>query len=200
MAEPSQDIESKAPRPIPWDEPQGRALSAFVQTLKECLFSPWDFFSRVPLREDRWAALGFALLVHVLGFSAAMLWLSLRDGALDKLALMRVVIAPLWVLASVWLGSEVMHGFLKLFRGARYSRTITHRAVAYCYSTAVLGLIPFHGLKIGLLAAVVWQIIGISRAQEAPLWKGAAAVLLTWTLLFGFLLLAALSGQPLTQE
>lgn len=188
---------------IPWDRPSESPVRAFVETLGGCLLHPLTFFSRVPTSEDRWAAVGFALIVHVLGFSMAAVWSSLLQGSLDKLALVRVVIAPLWVLATVWLGSELMHGLLSFVGGARHSRTVTHRAVAYCYSTAVLGLVPVVGLRLGLIAALIYQIMALHKAHGSSAWmawKAAVAVVLTWVLLLGFVLLAALGGGAIEEE
>jgi hypothetical protein len=185
---------------VPWDTPQGHPLRALADTLWMCLRHPMDFFALIPNSQDRWGAVGYALILHVIGFSATAVWSSVIGGELDTLALLRVVIAPLWVLASVWLGSEMMHGFLSLFRGTKLPRTITHRAVAYCYSTAALGLIPVVGIRVGLFLSAVYQIMALRQAHRTSFLKAALAVLLTWGTLLGLVLLAALSGQPLDDE
>ncbi len=182
--------------PLPWDAGHGRPLGAFIETVIACLRHPGDFFHRVPHTEDRWTALGFALIMHVLGFSAAAGWHLVFEREELTLALIRVVIAPLWVLLSVWVGSEIMHGLLGILRGVRYSRAITHRAVAYCYATAILGVIPIWGLRVGLAAAIVYQIIALRQAHRAPTWKAVTAVLLTWGLLIGGVVVLALGGEP----
>ena len=188
---------------IPWDEPGGRPLRAFRETLVACLRHPLTFFARVPASEDRWAAMSFALIMHVLGFSMAAAWNSALDGELDTLALVRVVIAPIWVLITVWLGSELMHGLLSLLRGARGSRNVTHRAVAYCYATAVLGVVPVVGLRLGLAAALVYQVMALYKAHggaPSSLWKAILAVVVTWVVLVGLVVLAALGGGALEEE
>lgn len=189
--------------PIAWDAPGRGVLSAYTRTLVDCLLHPLLFFRRVALSEDRWSALGFAMITHVLGFSAAALWLLLlpqEPGELT-LGLIRVVLAPLWVLASVWIGSELMHGFLSLFGGAKRSRSMTHRAVAFCYATASLGVVPVVGLRVGLFAALVYQAIALKQVHRVHTGAAVAAVVATWVVLIGGVLLlaggaAATEGGP----
>lgn len=170
---------------------------AFAQTLWGCLRHPLAFFANAAASEDRWQAMGFALVMHLLGFSAAALWELALAPEEFKLAVIRVAIAPIWVLASVWIGSEVMHGWLRLLRGATASRSVTHRVVAFCYATAVLGAVPAVGLRLGLLAAAVYQIMALRQAHRAPTWKAVAAVLLTWAVLLGGVVVLALGSGDL---
>jgi hypothetical protein len=190
--EDAEDIE--ALEPLPWDASLGGPLAAFRASLVGFLLHPLSFFRRVPHSEDRWPALGYALVMHVFGFGAAAAWLAIIEPAELTLALIRVVIAPLWVLVSVWGGAELMHGVLSLLKGARFSRSVTHRAVAYCYSTAILGFIPVHGLRLGLLAAAVYQVIALRQAHRAPTWKALLAVLVTWGLVVGAVVIMAVSS------
>jgi len=193
--------EGSKPVPIPWDEPGGRGPVGLAQTLRQCLRRPDDFFRRVPLSEERWGPLGFAVIMHVLGFSAAAAWIALFDREQLTVALIRVAIAPLWVLVAVWGGSELMHAWLALVKGVRHSRSVTHRAVAYCYSTAAFCVIPtVWGTRAALLAAAVFQVIALSRAHGTSIWKGLFAVLLTWfTVVVAIVILVAgeLEGQAL---
>lgn len=186
--------------PLPWDVSSGRPLQAFRESITGFLLHPMEFFARVPCSEDRWPALGYALVLHIFGFSAAAAWIALIEPTELTLALIRVVIAPLWVLVSVWGGSELMHGVLGLLRGTRHSRSVTHRAVAYCYSTAILGFIPVYGLRLGLAAAVVYQIIALRQAHRAPTWKAIIAVIATWGLVVGAVVIMAISSAPLDDE
>jgi hypothetical protein len=182
-------------------------LEPFARTLWSCLRHPTSFFSQVATSEDRWEAMGFAMVMHLLGFGAAALWELVFAPEEFKLALIRVAIAPIWVLASIWIGSEMMHGWLGILRGTRASRSVTHRVVAYCYATAALGAVPFvpfrvpgtsieqlSGLQLGLLAAIVYQAIALRQAHRAPAWKAAAAVALTWLVLAGGVVLLILGS------
>src|SRR5512138_2543877 len=139
--------------------PEAGPGGSFAQTLWGCLRHPLAFFANAAKSEDRWQAMGFALVMHLLGFSAAALWELAFSPDEFKLAVIRVVIAPIWVLASVWIGSEMMHGWLHVLRGDGASRSVTHRVVAFCYATAVLGAVPVVGLRLGLLAAAVYQVM-----------------------------------------
>ena len=182
---------AEPPTQIPWDTPSGNPWRSLVDTVRECLLHPLRFFALVPNSSDRWSALGYAVLLHLIGFSFGAVWSSLFQGSADLFALVRVLIAPLWVLATVWLGSEMMHGLLVLLRGTTLPRTMTHRAVAYCYSTAALGVIPVVGLRLGLLAALVYQVIALWKTHQTRLWKAVVVVLLTWLILLGLVVLAA---------
>jgi len=168
---------------------------SFVQTVVECLVHPVRFFRHVAESEERWGALGFAVVMHAVGFSAAAAWKAVLQPEELSLALIRVIIAPLWVMVSVWIGSEIMHGWLKMLRGASRPRSVTHRAVAFCYATAVLGVVPYIGIHLGLAAAAVYQSIALCMVHRAPAWKAVVAVLLTWSVLIGgIVLLFAASG------
>ena len=194
MAEGENKKNDRELEPIPWERGgRGQVLSALVRTASDCLLHPLIFFRRVALDEDRWVALGYAVWMHLVGFGLAGFWQWLWGGEELALSLVRAVLAPLWVFVSVWLGSEMMHGWLRVLRGAHRPRAVTHRTVAYCYTTALLGVIPLYGLRIGLAAAFVYQVIGLREAQQAPLWKAVLAVLLCWLAPLLFLLLLLLS-------
>jgi hypothetical protein len=172
----------------------GAGPASFVLTLWSCLRHPLAFFTNAAASEDRWQAMGFALVMHLIGFQAAALWELAFSPEEFKLALIRVAIAPIWVLASVWIGSEVMHGWLRVLRAVTSSRSVTHRVVAYCYATAVLGAVPLVGLRLGLAAAAVYQVMALRQAHRCPTWKAAAAVILTWAVLLGSVVLLALGS------
>lgn len=143
--------------------------------------------------------MGFAVLMHVLGFSFAAIWKAILEPEEMSLALIRVIIAPLWVFVSVWLGSEIMHWWLGVLGVQRASRSVTHRAVAYCYATAVLGVIPFAGIQLGLLAAIVYHVMALKQVHGTQLWKAYLAVILTWCLVIGgvsLLFLIEGAGEP----
>lgn len=181
--------------PVPWDRPGRNPVRALAATVWACLRHPVRFFSAVAESEDRWVALGFALVMDVLGYGVAAGWRTALDGGLDGVVLLSVLIAPLRVLATIWLGSELMHGTLRLLRGVTRPRAVTHRAVAYCYATAVLGAVPYYGILAGLGAAAVYHVVALRTVHRAPWWKAAVAALVTWAVLGGLLLIAALSGE-----
>ncbi len=188
--------EETEPAGVPWDRPGGRPVRALVATVVACLRHPVRFFEGAARSEDRWVAVGFALVMDVLGFSLAAAWTGLLEGGLDGIVLLSVLMSPIRVLVAIWLGSELMHGTLRLLRGTTRPRAVTHRAVAYCYATAVLCAVPHFGIRAGLLAAAVYHVIALRTVHGAPWWKAAAAVVVTWALLLGLFLLAALSGEP----
>jgi cytochrome c oxidase subunit IV len=190
-----QAAEERGVAPVPWDVGEGGAVAAFVRTLVACLRHPGEFFGRVARSDDRWSAIGFALVMHVVGFSAAAGWHLVWEREELALALIRVLIAPLWVLVSVWAGSETMHGILGLLGAKRRSRAVTHRAVAYCYATALLGVVPIVGLRAGLAAALVYQIVALRRVHEVPAWKAVAAVVGTWALFVGGVVILSLGAD-----
>lgn len=188
--------EPEAGAGVPWERPGRRPLRALAETAWACLRHPVRFFEAVARSEDRWVAVGFALVMDVLGFSVAAGWTRLLVGGLDGIVLLSVLISPIRVLVALWLGSELMHGVLSLLRGAARPRAVTHRAVAYCYATAVLCALPQVGIHAGLVAAAVYHVVALRTAHGAPWWKAAVAVVVAWALLLGLFLLAALSGEP----
>jgi hypothetical protein len=186
--------------------PSSGPMASFFNTVVECLIHPVRFFKGVAESDDRWEAMGFAVVMHALGFSGAALWKAILDPEDLTLALIRVIIAPLWVFVSVWLGSELMHWWLGVVGVDRASRSVTHRAVAYCYVTAILGFIPtlpvvpINGIHIGLVAVVAYHVIALKQAHATQLWRAYLAVLLTWGMIVGalsVLFLIEAGGDPL---
>jgi len=180
---------------VPWDAPEGRPFRALFLTAWTCLRYPRSFFESVSRSEERWGAVGFALLMDLFGYGLAAAWVALFHGGLAGEELLSLVLSPLRVLVSIWIGSEMMHAILRMLRGTSRPRAMTHRAVAFCYSTALLGLVPLHGLKLGLFLAAAYQIVALRTVHEAPWWKAAIAVVVTWAVLLGLVVLAAYSGQ-----
>jgi len=179
---------------IPWEAAEPRRFwSSLWATTWWCLRRPLSFFAVVANCEDRWPAMSHAMVMHVVGFSCAAFWSLLLGRQPWELWLLRVALAPLWVLVAVWAGSEMMHRWLSLFRGTSRSRSTTHRALAYCYCTVALGLVPVAGLWLSWIMAGVWQVMAMRQVHRAAWWKAVLAVVLTWAPLLVLLVLALLS-------
>ena len=186
---------------VPWEQDELSVPAAFYRTTIEALKTPHKFFEHVANSEDRWRAIGFALLMHIFGFSLAAFWkVAVWPDETTIIALIRVALGPLWVLVSVWLGSEMMHGLLKLVKGAKSSRSVTHRAVAYCYVTAPAMIIPKIGIPIALVLAAVYQVFALRSAHRTSGSKAAFAVIGTWLLVIGAIALAISSGDTTAIE
>jgi len=210
-------------RGVPWDSAHGRTVAALIATMRDSVRAPLAFFDRVAECEDRWVAVGYALLLDVVGHVLGALWTVVLAGPVSRESLLEsllaIVLSPLRVLLAVWLFSEVLHGALSFLRGARASRAVTHRAVAYCYGLAAVyrgvvlppvvagasralgerlsGEVAEVAALVVLYAVplVVYEAIAMRQVHKTRTWKAGAAVAATWSAIIAVLLLALLSGR-----
>ena len=175
----------------PW-ESQRAAIDAFIATTREVLMQPGAFF--LTMRRD--GGLGPPLAFGVIGFSAGMLIAMFYQTAFRGFGMpflpypMRemaigiasifvwAIVAPIFALITLFVGSAIYHVLLMLFGGARQPFETTFRVVAYAVgSTSLFNVLPVCGGVIGSVWNIVVTIIGLARAHETTTGRAAAAVL-----------------------
>ena len=171
----------------PWESGEG-FIGAFLKTTREALFSPSRFFNKVATGEGYWAPLIYAMISGIIGFGSAIFWpwfLFSQWFPVQKIPVFSygiyfiVTIAlPLMVAFSLLFESGVAHLCLMTVGGNRKGFQATFRAIAYCFSGYLFGILPFLGSAIGGIYTLILTIIGIREGHSISTGKAVLAVLL----------------------
>jgi hypothetical protein len=179
---------------------------AVLRTIGEVLFSPGKAFARMK-RGGGWAEpLGFAVLVGSISIWVAQLWDMLTRSALvgmsgvsvDEVAAANAqeiwfaLMAPLLICVATFFGAAIVHVLLLAFGGAPQPYETTFRVFCYTWSAGVFNAVPICGVFVAAVWRVVVQVIGIRAAQEVPIGRAAAAVIIPVLLACLCLCLAAI--------
>jgi hypothetical protein len=136
--------------------------------------------------------LAFGLLLGSVGAMFGIFWQYLvLSGSLTALNLSTsgqltmsmvflalIIIAPLFVIISMFLTSSILHLLLLLVKGRGNAFEATFRVVSYSQATQLLGLFPFIGGLIGFLWMIIVQIIGLKEIHETSYLKVIIAFLI----------------------
>lgn len=189
-----------------WDERARLGfVPAFVETTRQVLTSPTDFFRRMPTAGGLGGPLLYAVTAGWIGLVAAALyqsvWVSIvgpsvlpfgieREEFARVLAFMeswaglvaQVVFGGVSVTIGVFVTAGILHLMLLLLGGGQKSFEATFRAVSFAQAPMVLFVIPvFLVPGCGALVAIwslVLYVIGLSEAHQIGRGRAVAAVLL----------------------
>lgn len=160
-------------------------------TLRESLFSPQDFFERIPHRGGYLNPLLFALIVETLGALLSSLWglvfghpLFVAARLSGNLTLVGGVLIPLLVFLQIIASAVLLHASLLLVRGAREDFEATFRVVCYTAGAELFNLIPLAGGLIGLGWKIYLTFVGIRAVHRITTGKAITALILPLALLF----------------
>jgi hypothetical protein len=115
-----------------------------------------------------------------------------------------IILCPIFVALSVFIGSAIIHVCLMLVGGAKKSFETTFRVVCFASgSTQPLLIIPFCGGLIAGVWGIVAECIGLARAHDTDVGRAVLAILLPlivccgggFLLLMMFGLLGAMTGH-----
>lgn len=135
----------------------------------------------------------YLLLTHTIGDSVYMAqFLAVVTGTVPwsstgpeipprfafPIAIIAAIVSLVWALILAFLAAATYQGMLVLLRGKKHDFQATYRVVAYSHSHGFLVyVIPCCGYFCGLLAAVVFTIVGIALTHGVSGWRAAGAVL-----------------------
>jgi hypothetical protein len=190
----------------PWDDRARLGfVPAFVETTRQVLTRPTDFFRRMPIAGGLGGPLLYAVTAGWIGLVAAALyqsvWVSIvgpsvlpfgieREEFARALAFMeswaglvaQVVFGGVSVTIGVFITSGILHLMLLLLGAGQKTFEATFRAVSFAQAPMVLFLVPvFLVPGCGALLAIwslVLYVIGLSEAHRIGRGRAAAAVLL----------------------
>jgi len=206
---------------IPWEDRDRLGfLTAFVETTRQVLLAPTDFFKAMPVSGGLGPPFVYGVLVGYLGLAVQAVYDAIlrtlvgpsfgpfaSDPRFERLAgffeggvgLVGTLLAGPFLLAlALFVVAGITHLFLLLLGGARRGFEATFRVVAYSSAAAVFSILPFCGGLIGLVWRAVVAILGLSEAHGIGKGTAAGAVLLPALLLCcccGLAVLFAIGGM-----
>jgi len=167
-----------------WEDRGNQGIfRAYTQTAIKCLVNPSHFFSELPLDAGYWSPIRFLSLSMFVTAFFASLWVQIASGVVSLFDLVSftfvfkatLTVIPLVLTVLVW--SLLIHGMLKLMKGAETGFQATFRVVSYSSVTGVFGAIPVLG-TIASLWGVYLTIVGLREVNEIKTSKASAAVLI----------------------
>jgi len=183
--EPTSYRPSEQRKYCPWEDMERLGFfKAFLTTLREVLFSPTRFYSRMPTSRGFMNPMIFALILGVLGGVLGLAWQQafipppeqLPGGAIFLVGI--TIALPLVVLVILFLGSAITHLCLMVVGGNRRGFEATFRVLAYSWATQVFTLVPLVGAFIIPIYALVIEIIGLRESHGIGSGRAALAALL----------------------
>lgn len=189
---------------IPWERRDEIGLiAALIETTKQVLTGPTDFFRRMPVAGGVGSPLLYAVIIGYLGILVSSVYGAVfilvggigpgafgAFGERPEVARMmeafsswggiigQVLFGPFGIVIGLFVSTAIVHVMLMLLDGAGQGFEATFRARSYAHAASILAIVPFCGGAIaGIWSLLLW-IIGIAEAQRIPAWKAALAVLL----------------------
>lgn len=193
----------EAPSPFA-DRARRGFIAGFFETWKLVATQPEPFFSRVRVDQTGQALL-FAVIASTVGmlFSTFYSWLSTASivGAMQgmvssmpedqarfmrlwmdsftsgRLGVAQIVLTPIIVFISCYVGAGVLHLLLRLFRGAHRGFDATLTVVAYANGLNLLLAVPGCGSLLVIVWSMIAVIVGLAAVHRCGMGRSTAAVL-----------------------
>lgn len=186
---------------LPWEERERHgAGAAFVETAKLFITDPVQGFARAKRRGDLFSPIAFAVVLGWIGIAVQTLWsLAFGSSLADLLppdmrqasglgfafetfgTIVQLVLAPVFILIFLFIGSGIVHLMLMLVGGTKDSEAGfegTLRALCYSSVSQLGSLVPFAGGLIAMVWAIVLETIGLAALHRTSYGKAVAAILL----------------------
>jgi len=179
----------------PWEDREHQGLfGGLFKTLKEVLFSPADFFKKMPVTGGLTDPLLYGLILYMTGAMFSYFWQIALHGVMQNymtpemlaaseysvfkgagLALLAVC-TPFFIILWLFILAGMLHLFLLLVQGAKSGFEATFRVVAYSGSPFLFLVLPFCGGFLAWIWSLVIMLIGFQHAHETTGGKAAFAV------------------------
>jgi hypothetical protein len=190
---------SDTPPDFPWPPRENESLlDAAAMTWKESVFHPTSFFRRMPRESSLGWALGYYLVMGIIGAGLSLFWrMVFGRSILDRLypdaasdsAFVDFLLSPILLLAGLYLAAGVIHLFLVIFQGRKYPFGTTLRVGCYSEGPQLFYIVPFLGPVVGGIWILVLWVIGVREAHETTTGKALASILVP---MFLFVMLAVI--------
>jgi hypothetical protein len=171
---------------VPWEDLDNLGFfRGLARTVRDSLFSPTEFFSRLPLHRGLLNPLLYALILQTVGNMAGYVsGLLVNNPLLPQARLTGTMMIALGllipVITVVWLAlwAILLHVSLFLLGGANEDFEATFRIVAYVSAADLFNGVPL----LGSLIAIIWKLCmlipGVREVHRVTTTKAAAAVFL----------------------
>ena len=191
-------ISSETPPDFPWPPRENIPfLDAVAMTWKESVFQPASFFRRMPREISFGAALGYYMMMGIIGAGLSLFWRMLFGAsfverlypdAASENPFFDFLFSPIILMFALYFVAGIMHLFLMMFRGSKHGFGTTLRVCCLSEGPQLFHLVPFLGPLIAGIWTVVLYVVGLREAHETTTGKALASVLVPM-----FLLLSALA-------
>lgn len=170
----------------PWEDQENLGFfPAIARTVRETLFSPEEFFSRLPLRAGFVQPLLFALIISTLSQMVGFIWALTFDrpmweslGVSGDLMMLAGIMIPVVVFIRIVVLAGLFHVSLYLVGGATEDFEATFRVTCYSAAPDLCRFIPI----VGQIIAIIWQVylalVGLAAVHRINKGRAAIAVLL----------------------
>ncbi len=183
-------------------------FQGLFRTMKDALFTPSDFFKKMPVSGGLTDPLLYALIIGMAGLMVYYFWDMLLYNSMPDFMSSEVrtaagrsvveglrspyaaVITPFLLIFWLFVLSGALHLFLHLVRGALAGFEATFRVIAYGVSPFVFLIVPFCGMPIAVLWMMTIAIIGLKEAHGTTGGKAAFAVLFPFLFCCGLFIAA----------
>lgn len=192
---------AEKPGGVPWEDRKKIGFfSSLWQTWVQVMFSPQEFFARMPVSGGIGAPLSFAIILGmislILGFPSSMITRApmleegsaLFQGGLESflaLFLILLLFSPILISISYFVLGGILHlGVLIL--GGRGGYEATFRVLTYCASTNVFQAIPFIGGLVSGIYGFILIALGFKSAHNFSTARAVFAILFPIIIFFLF--------------
>jgi hypothetical protein len=192
---------------VPWEDQENQGfLEGLLLTVRQSLFAPGAFFSRMPVKGGLLNPLLYGLLLETLGTIAGYAWGLALDHPLlsygqltGGVAVVIGLMIPFIVVLRLVLWAGLLHLSLRLLQGATEEFEATFRVVCYSSTPQLCNALPLIGGVVAMFWTLYISVVGLREAHRTTSWRAAAAVFLPFFLCCGILagtvvLIAMLDG------
>jgi hypothetical protein len=199
---------------IPFEDPayDTKPLLALIETIRECILHPKQFFAKITSQKSRLRPLIFGLAVGGTGFVASFIWnlilpnpfgqfaeSAFTESLAETSSVSSLITAPVILFFSILLLSLYFQAVLKIFKKSRASFVMMFRIICYSEAASLFMVFPFIGDLLSVVFGIYLTLTGIKAVHSisrirAILMFCAAPVLLVILLFFMVLLILILAG------
>lgn len=184
LSYPSEVTSPRRAEYCPWEDQENIGfLQGIYQTVRQSLFSPTDFFARLPRTGGLLNPLFYAVIVGTVGSMVGFLWsfalgnslastMSLSKGTTIAVALL----IPLLIFMGIVIGALMLHVSLFLVGGANEDFEATFRVVCYSAAPDLFGVLPILGGLIGLFWKIYITVIGVREVHGISTARSVLAI------------------------
>lgn len=193
----------------PWENREELGFfPGLFRTMKDALFTPSDFFKKMPVSGGLTDPLLYALIIGMVGLMVHYIWDMLLYNSMPDFMTSEIrtaagrsvveglrspfaaMMTPFLLIFWLFVASGALHLFLHLVRGALAGFEATFRVIAYGVSPLVFLIVPFCGMPIAGLWVMTIAIIGLKEAHGTTGGKAAFAVLFPFIFCCGLFIAA----------
>ncbi len=200
---------------IPFEDPSwdNRPLMALIETIRECIFSPATFFSKIKSSKSKWRPILFCLAIGGIGAVASYSWSQLLPDpfqlfkgstfseslTVDSIS-SSLISAPILLLISILLLSMYFQFVLKVFKKSNAPFLMTFRVLCYTEAASIFMVLPAIGDLISFVFALYMTLTGIKSVHSISRTRATvmfliAPVVLSIVFLFILLILVVVFGS-----